>query len=374
MGRSTTETRCVFSCYLSILYQHLLIYILGVLPPIKHKLSTAIENFPVIPPIAAKRSTSSSRETSSVRSVHSSSQNEDVQQAPDSEIKSRNRHLLKVYLVSLIQLLLVLLIVASFSEVRVFLEFQRQHRWIGSFVIGLMLAFMCIWVVVIVCFPWIKQTPKYNCSILFMFTIFEGILLGETNVRCTNVSMNCLILILILGVMSVDTRQSGYQYRGHYQINLENGTNYNDMDLIQQRRANSRANTDILFPDVNETGFENETNSGIDNIKNIENLTIVDLYEAPVSTATLAVTYCVIVCSFFVLLSLQNRLDGDFMGGLVHTIIIIIITISIVMFFVKRTLWPRLWFAGFGAFFLWFFHRMVVFPLIALIFPFSRSN
>ena len=176
--------------------------------------------------------------------------------------------------------------------------------------------------------------------------------------------------------MSVDTRQGGYGYphRGHYQINWRNGSNNNDMDLLQQRRFNSRVNKDILFPDVNETSYENETNSDVDNIKNLENLTIIDLYEAPVSTATLAVTYCVIVCSFFVLLSLQNKLDGDFMGGLVHTIIIIIITTSLIMFFTKRTLWPRLWFAGFGAFFLWFFHRMVVFPLIALIFPFSRSN
>ena len=186
------------------------------------------------------------------------------------------------------------------------------------------------------------------------------------------------VIPIILGVMSVDTRQSGYPYRGiggRYQINWRNDTNYDDVDWMQQRRSNSRANKDILFPEnVNETSFENETNSDVDNIKNLENLTIVDLYEAPVSTATLAVTYCVIVCSFFVLLSLQNKLDGDFMGGLVHTIIIIIITISLIMFFAKRTLWPRLWFAGFGAFFLWFFHRMVVFPLIALIFPFSRSN
>ena len=90
-----------------------------------------------------------------------------------------------------------------------------------------------------------------------------------------------------------------------------------------------------------------------------------------VSTATLAVSYCIVVCVFFLFISLQHRFDGDFMGGLVHAIVIISLTIVVLMIFTRNIVWPRLWYAGFGAFFLWFFHRMVVFPLIALIFPFK---
>ena len=33
------------------------------------------------------------------------------------------------------------------------------------------------------------------------------------------------------------------------------------------------------------------------------------------STASLSVTFCLIVCVFFVLLCLQERFDGDFLGG-----------------------------------------------------------
>ena len=52
------------------------------------------------------------------------------------ELKSRNRHLLKVYLVSLIQLLVVLCLVIFFTEVEQVREFQENHRWIGVLAVG----------------------------------------------------------------------------------------------------------------------------------------------------------------------------------------------------------------------------------------------
>ena len=93
-----------------------------------------------------------------------------------------------------------------------------------------------------------------------------------------------------------------------------------------------------------------------------------------VSTSTLAVSYCVIICFIFVLINVQERYDGDCMGGLLHALVIIILTVFCLMVFTRNIVWPRLWYAGFGAFFLWFFHRMVVFPLIALLFPFKMFS
>ena len=62
------------------------------------------------------------------------------------------------------------------------------------------------------------------------------------------------------------------------------------------------------------------------------------------------------------------------MGGLLHALVIIILTVFCLMVVTRNIVWPRLWYAGFGAFFLWFFHRMVVFPLIALLFPFKMLS
>ena len=69
-----------------------------------------------------------------------------------------------------------------------------------------------------------------------------------------------------------------------------------------------------------------------------------------------------------------ERYDGDCMGGLLHALVIIILTVFCLMVVTRNIVWPRLWYAGFGAFFLWFFHRMVVFPLIALLFPFKMFS
>ena len=89
------------------------------------------------------------------------------------------------------------------------------------------------------------------------------------------------------------------------------------------------------------------------------------------STAALSVIYCVIICIVFILLSLQTRFDGDFMGGLVHSLLVIVLSVMGFMAISPRLLWPQLWYGGVFSYFLWFFHRLVVFPLITVIFPFT---
>ena len=59
------------------------------------------------------------------------------------------------------------------------------------------------------------------------------------------------------------------------------------------------------------------------------------------------------------------------MGGLVHSLLVIVITVVMTMSISPPILWPQLWYGGVSSYFLWFFHRMVVFPLIAVIFPFN---
>ena len=143
------------------------------------------------------------------------------------ELKSRNRHLLKVYLVSLIQLLVVLCLVIFFTEVEQVREFQENHRWIGVLAVGeyyfcnlsliyieaqqppifkplilmpqlifilinqilknfnihmfilvSMMCFLCFWILLLICCSFIRHTPRYNLAILIIFTLCEGILLG----------------------------------------------------------------------------------------------------------------------------------------------------------------------------------------------------
>ena len=93
--------------------------------------------------------------------------------------------------------------------------------------------------------------------------------------------------------------------------------------------------------------------------------------ELELSTAALSVIYCVIVCIYFIFLSLQTRFDGDFMGGLVHSLVVIVISVMGFMAVSPRLLWPQLWYGGVTSYFLWFFHRLVVFPLITVIYPFT---
>ena len=39
--------------------------------------------------------------------------------------------------------------------------------------------FLFLWVNVIICFPTVRETPKYNILILLFFTLLEGLLLGD---------------------------------------------------------------------------------------------------------------------------------------------------------------------------------------------------
>ena len=93
--------------------------------------------------------------------------------------------------------------------------------------------------------------------------------------------------------------------------------------------------------------------------------------ESELSLAALSVIYCIIVCIVFILLSLQTRFDGDFMGGLVHSLLVIVLSVMGFMAISPGLLWPQLWYGGVTSYFLWFFHRLVVFPLITVIFPFT---
>ena len=89
------------------------------------------------------------------------------------------------------------------------------------------------------------------------------------------------------------------------------------------------------------------------------------------STASLSLTFCLVVCLFFLAWCLQDRYDGDWLGGLLHALLVICATLCSLMSLVRSPAWPRLIVAAVGAFSLWFFHRMAVFPIIALLLPFS---
>ena len=104
----------------------------GLLPPIKHKLNTAVQNFPVVPPISSVTETSDPVTTVGRSRVPETEATSRQQR----NMKTRNGHLRKVYLVSLTQLLTVLLIVVVFTEVDTVREFNNQHPWFGVLLTG----------------------------------------------------------------------------------------------------------------------------------------------------------------------------------------------------------------------------------------------
>ena len=108
--------------------------IAGVLPPIKHKINSAVQNFPVIPPIANKPRPSRSQ---SQDAAASRSGDEEPPDGGDEDTRSRNRHLFKVYLVSLAQLVAVLLMVVAFTEVSAVRTFLHSHHWVGILATGI---------------------------------------------------------------------------------------------------------------------------------------------------------------------------------------------------------------------------------------------
>ena len=125
----------------SIIRTTLTLSYLGVLPPITHKISSVVDRFPVIPPITANRESSRSSGRSSVSAGEMSSHDNSNAGArrgshADNNIKSRNRHLLKVYMVSLLQLLFVLAIVVCFTGVKSVREVHQQNPTIGVLAIG----------------------------------------------------------------------------------------------------------------------------------------------------------------------------------------------------------------------------------------------
>ena len=87
--------------------------------------------------------------------------------------------MLQVYLASLAQLLVVLLVVVSLTEVKEVRDFQRRNTWIWALASASTIMFLFLWVNLIICFPTVRETPKYNFLILLFFTVLEGLLLGK---------------------------------------------------------------------------------------------------------------------------------------------------------------------------------------------------
>ena len=103
------------------------------------------------------------------------------------------------------------------------------------------------------------------------------------------------------------------------------------------------------------------------------------------SAANLSVIVCLVVCIFFIIFCLQKKFDGDFIGGkfcwfaslyytlfisgLLHAFFIISLCVLLQMLTTDNYVWPLIFYSGFSSFFLWFFHRIIVFPIIALLLP-----
>ena len=126
----------------------------GLLPPIRHKLHNAVEKFPVIPPISSKteQTTTEERGDNQLAGDYRAQRN----------TRTRNNHLRKVYLVSLVQLLGVLLIVVVFTEVEIIREYNNQHSWVGVLLIGKrILSFYLILIAATQSFSWHSSAPGY---------------------------------------------------------------------------------------------------------------------------------------------------------------------------------------------------------------------
>ena len=115
---------------------------------------------------------------------------------PGPVARSRNRHLLKLYSVSLLRLLLVLAPVTLLTEVAPLRTFARANIWLSKIVISelqpcpiwpaeqsvavMTLLFLCTWIITTICFPWTKHRPAYNITIITCFTLCEGLVLGTS--------------------------------------------------------------------------------------------------------------------------------------------------------------------------------------------------
>ena len=103
------------------------------------------------------------------------------------------------------------------------------------------------------------------------------------------------------------------------------------------------------------------------------------------SAASLSVIVCLVVCLFFIIFCLQKKFDGDFIGGkfcwfaslyytlfisgLLHAFFIISLCVLLQMLTTDNYVWPLIFYSGFSSFLLWFFHRIIVFPIITLLLP-----
>ena len=103
------------------------------------------------------------------------------------------------------------------------------------------------------------------------------------------------------------------------------------------------------------------------------------------SAANISVILCLVVCVFFIIFSLQTKFDGDFIGGkfcqfaslyytlfisgLLHAFFIISLCVLLQILTTDKYVWLIILYCGLTSFLLWFFHRIIVFPIINLLLP-----
>ena len=103
------------------------------------------------------------------------------------------------------------------------------------------------------------------------------------------------------------------------------------------------------------------------------------------SAASLSVIVCLVVCMFFIIFCLQKKFDGDFIGGkfcrfaslyytlfisgLLHAFFIISLCVLLQILTTDKYVWLIILYCGLTSFLLWFFHRIIVFPIINLLLP-----
>lgn len=238
---------------------------------------------------------------------------------------------------------MVLGVVVFFTEIKEVRDFTSSNSWLSRVAMFTMLIFMICWVTLAACFPALREQAVYHLAILLVFTTCESFLLGALSANASTLKRN---------------RQPSVK-----NDIAENGSPGNVS--IAEVKLNA---VEIEEKIAREVEFD-EKEKMIPEIH--AGLHIGGLATLHLSTASISVLLCLVVCIAALLFCLQSRYDGDYLGGLVHAFLLILMLVHLGMMVTHRSGWPRLWYGGLGAFFLWFFHRMVVFPLVAELLPYT---
>jgi len=162
----------------------------GLLPPIKHRLDQTLQALPVIPPIGARGAEERRRDegngSSGGNRESSGLQGRIRERSRPGEVGARNSHLVKLYAVSLVQLVAVLGVVVLFTEIKEVRDFTSSNSWLSRVAMFTMLIFMICWVTLAACFPALREHVVYHLAILLVFTTCEGFLLGALSANANN--------------------------------------------------------------------------------------------------------------------------------------------------------------------------------------------